>query len=66
VNGFKKLISIILLISLALELIQLITALGTFDVDDIILNVFGSALGFGTYILVKELTSSKQQPHISE
>ncbi len=66
VDGFKKLISIILLISLALELIQLITALGTFDVDDIILNVFGSALGFGTYILVKELTSSKQQPHISE
>jgi glycopeptide antibiotics resistance protein len=66
VNGYQKLIFITLLMSLGLELIQLVTALGTFDVDDIILNVLGAALGFGTSILSKEIVTPKQRPHISE
>lgn len=66
VNGFQIVIIIALLISAGLELIQLVTALGTFDIDDIILNVLGASLGFGLYILSKELLSSTQRPHISE
>jgi glycopeptide antibiotics resistance protein len=66
VNGFRRLISISLVISLALELIQLFTALGNFDVDDIILNVFGASLGFGTYILANEFITVNRRPHISE
>ncbi|WP_415340200.1 VanZ family protein, partial [Clostridium perfringens] len=33
-------------ISLTIELIQLLTGLGFFDVDDIILNVLGGIIGY--------------------
>lgn len=66
VNSFQKVIFITLLISFGLELIQLFTVLGTFDVDDVILNVLGANIGFGMYILAKELFTPKQRAHISE
>lgn len=40
-------------ISLAFEIIQLATGIGSFDVDDLILNTFGTILG---YIILKLLT----------
>lgn len=40
------------LIVLAFEVIQIVTALGCFDVDDLILNVIGSAAGYGLYKLL--------------
>ena len=36
-------------ISLTIEVIQLITKVGCFDVDDMILNTLGAALGYGIY-----------------
>ena len=36
-------------ISLSVEAIQLITKVGCFDVDDMILNTLGAALGYGIY-----------------
>lgn len=36
-------------LSLLVELIQLVTKVGSFDVDDIILNTLGGALGYGCY-----------------
>ena len=45
----KKIFKIAFIISLTFEIIQLITGLGEFDVDDIILNVLGGALGFLIY-----------------
>ena len=33
----------------AVELVQLFTLVGSCDIDDLILNVFGSALGFGVH-----------------
>ena len=42
-----------LLFILGLELFQLITRLGSFDVDDILLNTLGAALGFGIEILAR-------------
>ncbi|MGU8605254.1 VanZ family protein, partial [Clostridium perfringens] len=39
-------------ISLTIELIQLLTGLGFFDVDDIILNVLGGIIG---YLILKIL-----------
>lgn len=65
VKGFQKIIVINFMISLGLELIQLFGILGNFDVDDIILNILGASLGFGTYVLIKELTR-KKWTHISE
>ena len=36
-------------LSLFVELIQLVTKVGSFDVDDLILNTLGGALGFLVY-----------------
>ncbi len=39
--------------SLILETIQLISKVGSFDVDDLFLNTLGAAFGFGCYCLVQ-------------
>ena len=36
-------------LSLAVELLQLVTKVGSFDVDDLILNTLGGAMGFVVY-----------------
>lgn len=38
---------------LGIETFQLFSAFGAFDVDDILLNCLGAALGFGVYCLVR-------------
>lgn len=38
---------------MGIEMFQLFSALGAFDVDDILLNCFGASLGFGIYRLVR-------------
>lgn len=43
----------VLAILLAIELLQLFTLLGSFDVDDFILNLAGAAIGYGFYRLVE-------------
>ncbi len=43
-------------LSLLVELIQLITKVGTFDVDDILLNTLGGALGFLVYMIGAKMT----------
>jgi len=40
-------------LSLLVELIQLVTKVGSFDVDDIILNTLGGAIGYVLYKLVR-------------
>ncbi len=45
-HRFFKVMIISFLISCSLELIQLVTLLGCFDVDDMILNVLGAILGY--------------------
>ena len=37
----------------AVELIQLFTLVGTCDIDDLILNILGAALGYGIYKITK-------------
>jgi glycopeptide antibiotics resistance protein len=44
-----------LCVSLLIEILQLIFYLGTCDIDDLILNVLGSLLGYGVYRLFKRL-----------
>jgi glycopeptide antibiotics resistance protein len=39
-------------ISTSLELIQIFTLLGTGDIDDVILNMIGAAIGYGVFALV--------------
>ncbi len=39
------------LLSLAVELLQLIFKVGCFDVDDLLLNIIGGVIGYGIYRL---------------
>lgn len=49
-NTFWKVIGVGLAVDLCIEVFQYITKTGSFDVDDIILNITGIALG---YLLIK-------------
>ncbi len=42
-------------ISLTVEVIQLITKVGCFDIDDMILNTLGAALGYGIYAVCDKI-----------
>ena len=48
---FRHTILVTFLIITAVELTQLFTLLGTCDIDDLILNVIGAAIGYGIFIL---------------
>lgn len=52
-------ILISLCVSLFIEIVQLIFYLGTCDIDDLILNVLGSLLGYGVYCLFNSLYKQK-------
>ena len=41
--------------SLCVELVQLVSKVGSFDVDDIILNTAGGILGYITYRIVQRI-----------
>jgi glycopeptide antibiotics resistance protein len=58
-NKLKQIFVISAAFSLILEVVQLITGLGQFDVDDIILNVLGSILGFIIYKTIKGIFYKK-------
>lgn len=44
----------ILIIIVLVELLQLITGLGSFDMDDIILNIMGSIIGYGIFYITSK------------
>ena len=52
-RGFFKILFYSLLLSLGVEVMQLVTRVGSFDVDDMLLNTIGAALGFWVYKLVQ-------------
>lgn len=52
---FKKYIITIILVLLSIEIIQVITRLGSFDIDDLLLNLLGAILGFSIYKLLVQL-----------
>ncbi len=47
--SIKKFIIIMLILFIGVELVQLLTKRGAFDVDDLILNLAGSIIGYGIY-----------------
>jgi glycopeptide antibiotics resistance protein len=51
----RRTIGAVFLISLSFETIQLITDLGVFDVDDLLLNTVGGAIGYLLYTGSKKL-----------
>ncbi len=55
VHRFSSLFFTILCTSLFFEILQWITKLGSFDVDDLILNTLGGLLGWLIYILLRKI-----------
>ncbi|MEH6944090.1 VanZ family protein [Bacillus sp. JJ722] len=53
VKHFSQVMYLSLFVSFSVEVAQYITALGVFDVDDIILNTLGSILGFLILVCIK-------------
>ncbi len=51
-RNFFALTGVTLLISLSFELVQLVAGLGSFDVDDLILNTAGGIAGYILYKLI--------------
>ena len=45
--SIKSVLALSLSLSLSLECLQVLSSLGIFDVDDLILNTFGGLLGYG-------------------
>lgn len=55
----KKLLQAAFVISLLFELLQLIFVLGSFDVDDLMLNTIGAAMGYYIYYTDKKKSLAK-------
>lgn len=59
-TSFANVVSVGFLFILCIELFQLITRLGSFDVDDIILNLFGVIIGYIVMLFVNTTRDRKQ------
>jgi len=56
-KGIIKTLLISLIFIVTIELIQFVTMLGYFDIDDIVLNLFGSLIGYCLYKTKSETNS---------
>lgn len=55
---FAKVMGMTFLLSLTVECIQILTLVGSFDVDDLILNTLGGALGFLLFRTMNQIRRS--------
>ena len=61
-DRFRKAVAGGAAVSLCVELIQLLLPNSTTDIDDLILNTLGTALGCGVYFLLRRL-GGRRRPH---
>jgi glycopeptide antibiotics resistance protein len=54
-SGFFRVFIICLLVSISIELMQLITNVRSTDIDDVILNTSGAIVGYGVYKLLRSV-----------
>lgn len=50
-NGFWKTVGAVFLATTSVEILQFVTRVGSFDVDDIILNTLGGILGYLLFVI---------------
>lgn len=60
-NKTAKILILAFFISLFYETVQLVFGIGTFDIDDLILNIFGSILGFFAFRFAQFMFKVKQE-----
>jgi len=58
-KSFSKVFAVVLLATLSIEIFQYIFAVGTCDIDDVILNVLGGVAGYFSIICAMALISKK-------
>lgn len=51
-RNLKSILKMMFFLSLAIEIIQLLTRTGSFDVDDLILNTLGGVLGYLLFVIL--------------
>ena len=56
-TGCIKVLSLTFIFTLSVETIQLVSKLGRFDIDDIILNTLGGILGYILYLIYRKIRS---------
>lgn len=54
-RGFFKTLFYSLLLSLGVEIFQLLTRVGSFDVDDILLNTIGGVIGYIVFVICNSM-----------
>lgn len=60
-KGFCNVLLFSLELSLIVEVIQLMTKVGSFDVDDLLLNTIGGMLGYGVYAVLQKCRDVRAQ-----
>lgn len=61
--GFRRTIWIVFLATSIVEGVQFVTRVGSFDVDDIILNTVGGALGYLLFWIIYRIVMKKVSDH---
>ena len=60
-RGFFAVLFTTMFFSLCLEVLQLLTQVGSFDVDDILLNTLGGILGYICYLIFRKKNVKKEK-----
>ncbi|GAA0327429.1 hypothetical protein GCM10008967_17420 [Bacillus carboniphilus] len=64
-SRFRNVILATFMLSLTYEVTQLVFSLGSFDVDDLILNTIGGIGGFSVFLLLQRLFLNKNKMNLS-
>lgn len=62
-RNFWKVLSMSFLVTMCIECTQLVTKLGVFDVDDLIMNTLGGVIGYGLYCIARKLYRNFGKKH---
>lgn len=57
---YFKFITLFVSLILCMEIVQLVTYLGSFDIEDIIINTMGATIGFCSYKISERMNTSKK------
>ena len=60
-RSFLKMVILTLCFSLVIELIQLMCKVGSFDVDDLLLNTIGGALGYLAFVVLYSIRRKRYE-----
>lgn len=61
INSYLKFVMIFLLFILCMEIAQMVTYLGSFDVTDIIVNTMGATIGFYSYKFSEQMNTFRKK-----